>query len=108
MSEELVVRLDATDHVIKIQMSDPDTLIPVMILAERGADGVDGSSASRFVHQQLSAATEWIVNHNLGRKPGSEVLSFGGQKVGALVLHFSANQLRVYFNLPQVGEVICL
>ncbi len=46
MSEELVVRLDAVAHEIKITMSDPDTLIPVMMLEGRGPAGPRGASAN--------------------------------------------------------------
>lgn len=41
-SEELQVRLDQTNHEIKVLLSNPDTAIKTVVLAERGTDGVAG------------------------------------------------------------------
>lgn len=53
-----------------------------------------------------SASSLWIVNHNLGRDVTTEVLSSGGAKIGAEVLQYSINQVRVYFEVPVPGKVL--
>lgn len=49
---ELVVRLDQTEHEIKILIDSPDTELPVMMLAQRGSDGPagrDGAGAGNSI-----------------------------------------------------------
>jgi hypothetical protein len=48
----------------------------------------------------------WVINHNLGRAVSVEVLSVGGAKIGAEVLQYSLNQVRVYFEVPVPGKVL--
>lgn len=52
------------------------------------------------------ASAMWVVNHNLGRNVSVEVLSVGGAKIGAEVLQYSLNQVRVYFEVPVPGKVL--
>lgn len=70
-----------------------------------GPPGASGSGPP-FEHQQMIAAVEWIVNHNKGFRPLVEVLSPGGIAVAAEVRHISDNQVRIYFNQPQTGQVL--
>ena len=72
----------------------------------RGTDGTAGGL--KFIHVQPSAATEWVVNHNLGERPATEIRNSGGRVMDAEVLHVSVNQLRVYFSQAYSGEVRCL
>lgn len=76
---------------------------------EQGEQGPPGESGafSDFT-QTFSAAAEWVVNHNLGRKPLVAVSSTGGVEVEANVVHMSVNQLRVFFTVPLAGEVRCM
>ena len=66
-----------------------------------------GAPGGTYEHPQASAADEWIVNHNLGYKPNISVLTVGGVKVVAEVLHISNNQARVYFDNPMAGTAVC-
>lgn len=70
-----------------------------------GPMGPPGSGvAAGYTHTQASAATEWIVNHNLGAKPTVSVLSPGGVELIADVVHLSTNQARIYFAAPTAGS----
>lgn len=60
-----------------------------------------------YVHQQSIAADQWVVNHNLGYRPDTEVFSVGGEKILAEVLHTSLNQALVYWSVPKLGSVRC-
>jgi hypothetical protein len=74
-----------------------------------GPAGIDGVGANPYVHEQPAAAAEWIVNHNLGRKPsGVEVLTPGGVAVIADIRHITENQLRIYLAVPSTGSVLAL
>ena len=75
----------------------------------RGLQGDTGPSglAARYEHSQPIAATPWIVNHNLGYRPQVQAVTVGGVALLAEVLHNSANQAFVYFDLPTAGLAIC-
>lgn len=66
-----------------------------------------GAPGGTYEHVQSPAAAEWIVNHNLGYRPNISVLTIGGVKVIAEVLHISNNQARVYFDTPMAGMAVC-
>jgi hypothetical protein len=55
------------------------------------------------VHEQLSGATEWVINHNLGVRPAVAVMDTGGNELDADVVHFSLNQTRIYFAVATAG-----
>lgn len=62
-----------------------------------------------YEHVQASAATTWIVNHNLGRSPSSiRVLSAGGVELHCDVVETSLNQLEVSLLVAQTGRVLVL
>lgn len=65
------------------------------------------ASGTRYIHEQSSAATTWIVNHNLGIRPAAvNVLTVGGIEMLADVIHTSDNQLQINFASPKAGRVV--
>jgi hypothetical protein len=75
-------------------------------LSVEGASGGETTTSRPYQHTQSAAAAQWIVNHNLGRKPaGVEVTTPGGLSIIAEVVHTSDNQLRVYLAQPATGSV---
>lgn len=74
-----------------------------------GNDGLDGGAAQTYEHTQDVPESEWIVNHNLGRRPAAvEVLSPGGLSILTEIVHISTSQLRVRFNSPQAGMALVI
>ena len=72
----------------------------------QGAPGIPGTPGSTGItFTQGSAATEWIINHNLGYRPSASIFTTGGVRVEAEILHISVNQLRVYFAAIMAGSV---
>lgn len=64
------------------------------------------SGGSPFVAEFL-AATQWTVNHNLGRQPASvAVLTTGGVEIESNVTHLNDNQLIVDLNPAVAGRVV--
>ena len=61
-----------------------------------GASGVD------FV--QASADTTWTIAHNLGHYPVVELLTVGGARMLADIVHLSVNTLQVSFAAPTAGR----
>lgn len=56
-----------------------------------------------YNHTQASAATEWIINHNLGYYPTATAFSAGGVEMVGEVVQMSVNQTRIYFNSAVSG-----
>ncbi len=52
-----------------------------------------------------SAASTWVVNHNLGREPAIQVLTPGGMEMEAAIVHVSTNQAQINFASPQTGRI---
>lgn len=93
-----------TDFTVNVQQP------PVYTLVVSGRQGLAGPPGvpERYVHPQPTPSEEWIVNHNFERYPAAVmVLSVGGREMFAEVRHISVNQVRVYFDSPTVGSVIC-
>jgi hypothetical protein len=61
-----------------------------------------------YVHVQASAAAEWTVNHNLGRRPLVAVTTIGGIEVETDVLHVSDSQARLTFASAFAGRARCV
>jgi hypothetical protein len=58
-----------------------------------------------YTHYQNSAATSWVITHNLGYNPIVRVF-IGNQEVQPLtIVHNSTNQVTITFSSAQVGYV---
>lgn len=79
---------------------------PQVVVQPVGAQGPPGPAAMRYTHPQVSPATEWTVNHNLGVLPSVTVLSAGSIEIEAEIVHVTANQTLIRFNTPQAGMAI--
>lgn len=76
-------------------------------LINTGLMGPPGAAADAFQFTQAVAASEWIINHNLGFRPNVVPMTNGGLKMVAEILHMSTNQVRVYFDAPTAGIATC-
>jgi len=61
------------------------------------------AATSNFQFTQSTPISPWNVNHNLGYRPTVAIYNPGGKEVMAEVLHISANQTMIYFDLPFSG-----
>ncbi len=74
-----------------------------------GPPGRDGPGAQRYSHTQSSAASVWVVNHNLDADIASvSVRNAGGIEVDAEIGIISPNQLEIRFAAPAVGSATIL
>jgi hypothetical protein len=71
----------------------------------RGAPGTPGGS--QFVHNQISAAATWNVDHNLGYFPHITIIMDDGTIVGADVDHTNINSAVITFPTPYTGKAVC-
>ncbi len=73
---------------------------------DMGPAGPQGPNGSAAYTETFDAAPVWIVNHNLGRVPHTwAVLTLSNIELDVAVQHVTANQSRVYFDLPVAGVV---
>ena len=86
---------------VTVQTSPP-MQVTVQAPGIQGPPGADGVVVS-YLHNQISASSTWVVNHNLGVVPNVEVRSVGGVVIFAEVLHISNNQTQIIFNEPVAG-----
>lgn len=56
-----------------------------------------------YIHSQSTAATTWIINHNLGYRPTVELLDSGSQEIDGEVAHPTVNQTVVTLNPATAG-----
>jgi hypothetical protein len=94
------VSFSSADREIKVTFSPA--------LVQVNASQALGAGAVAYVHNQVSPATTWIVNHNFGFWPIVEVVNSVGEEIIAEVVHASLNQARVYWAQPQTGLVRCI
>ncbi len=67
--------------------------------------GNSGGGAGGFPYSRNGVpAAEWIIEHNLSRKPSVTVVLDSGEQVFADVFYTSTNTLTVTFAEPQTGE----
>jgi hypothetical protein len=88
-----------------VTVSNESELV-VQPIAAQGMPGRDGNAASTYEHIQTIANNLWIINHNLGRRPGVHVYNNAWTEVDAEVQHFSLNQTRILFAMPFFGIAI--
>lgn len=77
---------------------------PSAVLALAAIIGALGSVGSGVTFEQLTPATTWNINHNLGYRPSVEVFSVGGAEIDAEVLHLSVNQTQIHFVVATAGS----
>lgn len=72
-----------------------------------GSGGGSGSGSISYEHIQAQPADTWIINHNLGYRPGIALLSTGGRYMLAELIHTGLNQAVAYFDQPTAGTAAC-
>lgn len=102
MIEDKDITVIVSDTVINAEVSGENVIHTVV-----GIQGPAGVGFSTYTHMQTQASSEWIINHNLDRYPQVQVMTTGLMSVLATIHHMNKNQVRIYFNEPQVGVAIC-
>ena len=75
-----------------------------VIIAEENQNSATVSSSTAIVgqvtytHSQASAASSWVIVHNLGRRPSVTIVDSGGNVQIGDVLYNSDNQITVNFS----------
>jgi len=93
-------------------MAAPPAVEAVTVLPVVGPVGPPGPSGGEtFRHDQTTAATVWLVDHNLGRYPAAVVLfmpDLSEQYREYKIQHLSVNSLRVSMDIPTAGVALLI
>jgi len=57
-----------------------------------------------YTHNQITPASEWVINHNLGRYPSVAVVDSGGNLVIGNVAYVDENQININFTATFSGK----
>lgn len=81
-----------------------------IVVAAQGPAGPQGppGAVQRYVHPQTAPSALWTVTHNLGARPNVDVLTVGGLRMIAAVVHLSDNVCQVVLDDAVAGQAICI
>lgn len=84
----------------------------IIEIGEVGFPGPEGpagpAGGAEFEQEFSSPLIQWLVNHNLGKRPVVSVMNTGGIEVIADIQHTSINQLVVNFSSAIAGRIRCV
>lgn len=66
--------------------------------------GGGGASDAHYRHVQSAASSQWLITHNLGKRPGVTVVDTSGRRVFGGVFYVDENSLSLTFSAPFSGE----
>lgn len=69
-----------------------------------GPKGDPGLSGASYVHEQLVAASVWVITHGLGRYPSVTLIDSAGDPVFGDVRYTNNNEVTVTFASPFTGK----
>lgn len=70
---------------------------------DKGDKGDIGDGDLNYVHEQNISASEWIIEHNLGKYPSVTITTTSGSVVEGDITHNSKNKLTINFSAPFKG-----
>lgn len=70
----------------------------------QGPQGISGGEAAAHYHTQVTPASSWVINHNLGYRPNITVEEAEtGYIIMCSEIHHSVTQVELQFNIPRAG-----
>jgi hypothetical protein len=96
--------IDSIETIAYVEMVEDHTVegLVVFEVVTPGQQG-GGSGTAAYVYQQLTPATTWTINHNLGYRPSVELLDSGSQEIDGAVSHPTVNQTVVTLSPATAG-----
>jgi len=93
-----------SDQVIISNGGDVIVLVSSGVKGDAGPQGPGGGAAASFTFSQVSAQSDWAINHGLGFNPAVTVInSASGNPVVGQVVYTDINTLHVLFDSPVAG-----
>lgn len=101
-----VQKVTVVEGGVKIVVKEPS--VKVVTLGIQGPPGPSGPAGTDFEQAFNSPLAQWVVNHNLGKRPLVTLLTTGGVEMGGDVIHTTINQLVVNFSSAVAGRIRCV
>lgn len=99
----LIKTIDSQEVSGDVQLSDGNgNPLPISVSATDVR--VNGQSLTSFTYEQPSAEAEWIIEHNLGKKPSVTAVDSANTQVVGEVEYLDNNNLIVRFKYPFKGK----
>jgi hypothetical protein len=72
----------------------------------QGPEGPQGPPGiiETYIHNQISSASTWSIQHNLGRYPSVSIVDSGGSIVLGAVKYISENEIQISFSAAFAGR----
>ena len=64
----------------------------------------NGNIITAYVHEQSTASANWVVQHNLGKKPSITVVDSADTVVVGAYEYINDNEVRLHFNSAFTGK----
>lgn len=91
-----VVKVVNQSQIVKIVQGGPK--------GDPGPQGIPGSGAMTYQHDQVAPSTTWIAVHNLGTFPNVTTVDTAGTQIHGQVVYDSSNQVTITFAIPVTGK----
>lgn len=72
----------------------------------RGSPGLPGEGSAFYKYSQNTPSATWIIVHNLGFEPQTQVFSLGGVRIEAFIQNLSLTTTQIIFSSPFSGYAI--
>jgi len=82
---------DVSDGLISANLSNNENNVPP-------------GDNNTYIHNQISASTEWIIKHDLNKYPNASVVDSAGSVVVGDVIYISENEIKVSFTAAFSGK----
>lgn len=92
------ITLDIIENNVTVENVNPETNLTLDLNSFYSPSG-----SQAYVHDQSQASNQWIINHNLGYMPITQVFNSGSQEIFGNIINTSVNQCVVQFNMPITG-----
>lgn len=63
-----------------------------------------GQYGDTYVHNQLLAIEQWVVNHHMGKYPSVVTVDTSGEEMEGEVVYLDDQRVRITFNRPVAGK----
>lgn len=89
-----------------VKREDESTYIYVDLQGPEGPQGPQGPPGiiETYIHNQISSASTWSIQHNLGRYPSVSIVDSGGSIVLGAVKYISENEIQISFSAAFAGR----
>lgn len=104
MSSIIIQNKNAISVSIKQTGYNKSTVIKQPVSNEISISSIKATGDKNYIHRQDTASSEWIVSHNLGKKPAVVVVDSAEDVVYGNITYTNDNTVTLTFSGPFSGK----